>query len=272
MLCEGITRRVVFVALVAFFINGGAIVCAQVKSSTFYSTYDAHELVKNKKYKGIDFAQGEMGTGTSLSELPGGRNENSKSISYDCRIQTTGDDAFNVANFLDWLAQESIKQIESGKGAVVGQRYKVGRRFHIEYAQDGFTGRLEVYADVTGKDQMSLDVEITESSRTCIDPSKANKAEVVLRVRLVRFEGCNKYCWPEVEILKMLQNKSGFSFKKSLTVAHYSWEPGIPEGESTIYLERYNPKRNDLWKLLNGSGKEGVSHAIPSPRKGQPTE
>jgi len=102
---------------------------------------------------------------------------------------------------------------------------------------------------------------------TYIDPGKAKKAEVVLRVKLVRFEGCNKYCWLEVEILKMLQNKSGFSFKKRLAVAHYSWEPGIPEGESTIYLERYNPKRNDLWKLLNGSAKDGVSHTIPSPRK-----
>jgi hypothetical protein len=261
-----VTSRVGFVALVAFLINGGAMVFAQVKSSTFYSTYDARELVKNRKYKGIDFDQGEMGTGTSLSQVPGGRTENSKSISYDCHIQTTGDDAFNVANFLDWLAQESIKQIESGKGEVVGQRYKVGKRFHIEYAQDGFTGRLEVYADVTGKDQLSLDVEITESSRTCIDPGKAKKAEVVLRVKLVRLEGCNKYCWPEVEIPKMLQNKSGFSFKKRLTVAHYSWEPGIPEGESTIYLERYNPKRNDLWKLLNGSGKEGVSDAAQAQR------
>ena len=165
MFCEAVTMRVVFVALVAFLINGGAIVFAQVKSSTFYSTYDARELVKARKYKGIDCAQGEMSTETSVSELPEERNKNYKSISYDCRLQTTGDDAFNVANFLDWLAQESIKQIESGKGSVVAQRHKVGRRFQIEYAQDGFTGRLEVYADGTGKDQMSLDVEILESSR-----------------------------------------------------------------------------------------------------------
>jgi len=102
---------------------------------------------------------------------------------------------------------------------------------------------------------------------TFIDPGKAKRSEVALRVKLVRFEGCDKYCWTEVEILKVLQNKSGFSFKKRLAVAHYSWEPGIPEGESTIYLERYNPERSDLWKLLNGSGKDGVSHAIPSPKK-----
>jgi len=171
MFCEAVKRRVVFVALLPFLIDGGAIAFAQVKSSTFYSTYDARELVKNRKYKGIDFAYGEMGDEMSLSELPKkgvtfevGRYEKTKSISYGCRIQTKGDDAFNVADFLDWLAQETIKQIESGKGAVVRQRHKVGKRFYIEYAQNGFTGRLEVDANVTGNDQLSLDVEIIESS------------------------------------------------------------------------------------------------------------
>src|SRR5215510_15875161 len=103
---------------------------------------------------------------------------------------------------------------------------------------------------------------------TFIDPGKAKRSEVALRVKLVRVADCDKYCWPEVEILKVLQNKSGFSFEKRLAVAHYSWEPGIPEGESTIYLERFNPDRN-LGKLLNGSGKDGVSHATPSPKKGR---
>jgi hypothetical protein len=170
MFCEAVTRRVVFVALLPFLIDGGSIVFAQVKSSAFYSSYDARELVKNRKYKGIDFAHGEMGDEMSLSELPKkgitideGRQEKTKSISYGCRIQTTGYDAFNVADFLDWLAQETIKQIESGKGSVVRQRHKVGKRFYIEYTQNGFTGRLEVDADLTGTDQMSLDVEIIES-------------------------------------------------------------------------------------------------------------
>lgn len=181
MFDDPVTRRVVFIALLTFLIDGGAIVFAQSKSSTFYSTYDARELVKNGQYKGIDFAYGEMGDEFSISKLTkrnksggnaaaqsrhGGENsEATKSISYGCRIQTTGDDPFKVADFLDWLAQETIKQIESEKGVVVRQRHKVGRRFYIEYAQNGFTGRLEVDADVTGNDQMSLDVEIIESSR-----------------------------------------------------------------------------------------------------------
>ena len=106
----------------------------------------------------------------------------------------------------------------------------------------------------------ATDLASAQSSR--IDPAKARKVEVVLRVKLIEVGDCNKYCWPEVEILEVLQNRSSFSFKKRLKVAHYSWKPGIPEGESTIYLERYNSKRTDLWKLLNGSGEDGAQVAF----------
>lgn len=159
-----IRRRAAFFALSVSLLCGGVIVFAQAKSSAFYSSYDARELVKNRKYKGIDFAYGDMGSET-ISELQGGGSEKTKSISYGCRIQTTGDDAFNMEDFLNWLAEETIKQIESKKGTVVRQRHKVGRRFYLEYTQNGFTGRVEVDGDVTGKDQMSLDVEIIESSK-----------------------------------------------------------------------------------------------------------
>ena len=137
---------------------------AQEKSSAFYSSYDARELVKDRKYKGIDFAYGDAGDET-ISELRDGGSEKTKSTSYGCRIQTTGDDKFDLANFLNWLAEETIKQIESGKGTVVRQRHKVGRRFHLEYNHRGFVGRVEVDGDIIGKDQLSLDVEIMESRK-----------------------------------------------------------------------------------------------------------
>ena len=96
---------------------------AQEKSSTFYSSYDARELVEERKYKGIDFAYGDASS-ESISELRGGGSEKTKSISYGCRIQTTEEDAFNLADFLNWLAKETIKQIESGDGRVVRERHK----------------------------------------------------------------------------------------------------------------------------------------------------
>jgi len=160
----GIRSRVAFFVLLTSLICGGAEVYAREKSSLFYSTYDARELVKGRKYKGIDFAYGDASSET-ITEVQGGGSEKTKSISYGCRIQTTGDGAFNMADFLKWLAEETIKQIESGKGAVVRQRHKVGRRFYLEYSQNGFTGRIEVDGDLIGRDQISLDVEIIESSK-----------------------------------------------------------------------------------------------------------
>lgn len=101
---------------------------------------DARELVKNQKYKGVEFDSDEIGDEFSVSTLPKYNgidvdpekmsSEKSKSISYVGRIETTGDDAFKVEDFLNWLAAETIKQIESGKGTVVRQNHRVGRALH----------------------------------------------------------------------------------------------------------------------------------------------
>jgi hypothetical protein len=96
-----------------------------------------------------------------------------------------------------------------------------------------------------------------------VDPNKAKKAEVVLRVRLLAAGEGSKYLWDRVEVLRVLKNKSRHSFGQHLSVAHYSWQPGVPVGTCTIYLERYDPRRNDVWKLVGGSGEEGVSHVTP---------
>lgn len=103
-------------------------------------------------------------------------------------------------------------------------------------------------------------VEFQAVSSSSVDTKKSQKAEVVLRVKLLSSGEGSKYLWDKVEVLQVIKNKSGRAFKRTLSVAHYSWKPGIPEGICTIYLERYNPQRNDLWKLLNGSGDEGISH------------
>lgn len=95
-----------------------------------------------------------------------------------------------------------------------------------------------------------------------VDEALAEKAEVILRVDCQEeAEVCDKYCWQKVTILKILKNKSGFTFPKRLEVAHYNWERGVPIGISTIYLERYNPYRSDIWRLVSGGATEGVSHS-----------
>jgi hypothetical protein len=159
-----VKRCVAFFALLLTLVCGDATVFAQEKSSAFYSTYDARALARNKKYKGIDFAYGDMGSEAS-SELQGVGAEKIKSISYFCRTQPSGDDGFKLAEFLEWLLEETVKQIEGGQGKVTKKHHKVGRRFYIEYAQKEFTGRVEVYGDMSGESQLDLDVEITEISK-----------------------------------------------------------------------------------------------------------
>jgi len=93
------------------------------------------------------------------------------------------------------------------------------------------------------------------------DSAKAAHAKAVLRVKWLSSKGGDKFTWDEVEVLHVIKNESSFEFPKKLDVAHYSWEPGIPKGESTIYLEPYNDTDKALWKLVDGSAKEGVSHS-----------
>ena len=93
-----------------------------------------------------------------------------------------------------------------------------------------------------------------------VDADRASKVQVVLRVRLLEREGGNKYAWDKVHLLGVVKNESGHEFPQEFIIAHYNAEPGVPDGESTVYLERYNDSDESLWKLLQGSAKTGVSH------------
>jgi len=96
-----------------------------------------------------------------------------------------------------------------------------------------------------------------------VDAERAEKVPVVLRVRLLKREGSDKMGWDKVKLLGVIKNESRFKFAAEFQVAHYSGEPGVPDGESTIYLEPYNKTSPGLWRLLGGSGQSGASHQSP---------
>jgi hypothetical protein len=99
-----------------------------------------------------------------------------------------------------------------------------------------------------------------DSWRKMVDLESAGKVPVVLRVRLLKHQGSDKYGWDTVKLIGVIKNTSSFKFPDEFEVAHYSGEPGIPDGQSTVYLEQFNPKSDSIWKLLEGSGVKGVSH------------
>jgi len=96
--------------------------------------------------------------------------------------------------------------------------------------------------------------------RNLVDSKRAEAVAVVLRVRLLQREGGDKIGWDRVRLIGVIKNSSHFTFPSEFEIAHYSGEPGVPDGESTVYLERYNAASENLWRLLGGSGKAGVSH------------
>lgn len=94
-----------------------------------------------------------------------------------------------------------------------------------------------------------------------IDNSLAKKAAVVLRIECNKaVDLCDKYCVQQVKIIKVLKNETNYSVPDIIRVAYYSWEKGIPMGISTIYVEKYGPAGSNLWKLIGGKAKTGVSH------------
>lgn len=94
-----------------------------------------------------------------------------------------------------------------------------------------------------------------------MDSQRASKVAVVLRVRLIEREGGNKYEWDTVRLVSVIKNESKYKFPEQFRIAHDNGEAGVPEGESTIYLERFNATDESLWKLLGGSAATGVSHS-----------
>jgi hypothetical protein len=103
-------------------------------------------------------------------------------------------------------------------------------------------------------------VNAARFSERLMDDKLAAKAEVVLRVRRLGGGEGSKYLWWDVEVLQIFKNQSPDTFTGRLSVATESDKDGVPAGESTLYLERYNKIDKTLWKLAGGGASTGVSH------------
>jgi hypothetical protein len=116
-----------------------------------------------------------------------------------------------------------------------------------------------VLAQTAQADRQEKNVE-DNPWRNLVDSKRAGAVSVVLRVQLLKREGTDKIGWDRVRLIGVIKNSSHFTFPSEFEIAHYSGEPGVPDGESTVYLEPYNAASESLWRLFGGSGKAGVSH------------
>ena len=103
-----------------------------------------------------------------------------------------------------------------------------------------------------------------------MDAKLAQNAIVVVRVKLIVADTGSQYS-PfrvySVHTIRILKNEAHKVFQ-DLLVRAFRDKPGVPEGECTIYLQKYDfskkefTKDNDLgpWFLVGGDATEGVSN------------
>jgi hypothetical protein len=101
------------------------------------------------------------------------------------------------------------------------------------------------------------------------DSTKAEKSAAILAVSLLSPGDGEKFLWDKVKVTKVLVNKTDFSFKENLEVAHYAWKKGIPEGEWLVYLTPYpfgsewsSVTDSTQWMLVDGDGEAGVGPLV----------
>ena len=93
-----------------------------------------------------------------------------------------------------------------------------------------------------------------------VDAALSANAAIVLRARLLSKNGADKYAWYTVKVIKVFKNETKDTLGEQLDVAAYSFKPGVPDGNSTLYLERYSAAKPVRWKLVGGEASTGVSH------------
>jgi hypothetical protein len=138
------------------------------------------------------------------------------------------------------------------------------KRITVLAAVLAMTANYAAHAQMTRSQQQEPGMhENTQQTpwQNLVDAKRADTVPVVLRVRLLRNEGGDKIAWDKVGLVGAIKNDTHYRFPPEFEIARYVGEPGIPGGESTVYLERYNAASESLWRLLGGSGKTGVSHA-----------
>jgi hypothetical protein len=95
-----------------------------------------------------------------------------------------------------------------------------------------------------------------------INTDLAKHALVVMRAKKIsELPEADKYRWYEVEVIEVLENRAEQIFLSTpIKIAALSSKSGIPDGISTLYIERYGDSDKNLWKLVGGSATAGVSH------------
>ena len=117
-----------------------------------------------------------------------------------------------------------------------------------------------------------LGATLVQAEDKLYDEALAKKAVMVVRVELQRarpepFPEKYPYICYTVHPLQVFKNEYYQINPGHFDVLGFKGKGGVPSGESTIYVERYDVaskqfggKEGTVWMLLGGGGTNGVSH------------
>ena len=113
-------------------------------------------------------------------------------------------------------------------------------------------------ADTSKKTSLQFPPE--KNAFPLLDSLKSAHSLAIINAELITIGEGNKYLYPKIRVLKVLQNKTSYSFPDTLRLAHYSTAKGIPEQQTCIlYLSAWPYGSSQLnakneWMLLEGDG------------------
>jgi hypothetical protein len=102
-----------------------------------------------------------------------------------------------------------------------------------------------------------------------VDQEMAKDAVAVLRVRKYTSIPLPKYPLTryDVNVTQVLKNESSENLHHDFAVHAFKDKPGVPSGECTVYIARYDAAKarfdktnGTIWMLVGGDATKGVSH------------
>ena len=121
-------------------------------------------------------------------------------------------------------------------------------------------------------------VILAKGAEKLFDENLATNAVAVLRVRKI-------YTWPlpmpnkypftryGVHVSQVFKNEWNENLGGTMQVHAFNEKAGVPPGECTIYIDRYdvvnrelNKTNGTIWMLVGGGGTNGVSHVDSNPK------
>jgi hypothetical protein len=137
-----------------------------IPSSSFLSGFSLRDLVKSdRSSSGMSCAKrGLGGNGGSTGSLGRRGTSISKSDSFSCQINATGEETFDANALIASLKTDVEKDINRSGASILNHGNSDPTGFFFEYSQGAIKGRIEISGKQSGPNYYSLQARLDEKS------------------------------------------------------------------------------------------------------------